>query len=177
MGVKPTPQTAPGEIASLQIVPAEFAIKAGESIDFKVYGLDKNGHRVKEVKAESWATFIPPTAKVQSTVDATFEGSTLKASPTAKLSAGAFKVTSNGLTATTRGRIVAGYGYSADFDAIELTMKTNSIRPKQLIFRPSHGLAHGSSGTCLKRTAPKSSATDSTISCSNGPRISSAHPT
>lgn len=136
VGVEPEPKPAPGEISSLQVVPAEFAIKAGESIDFKVYGLDANGRRVKEVKAESWATFIPPTAKVQSTVDAKFEGSTLKAAPEAKLSAGAFKVTANGLTATTRGRIVAGYGYSADFEAIELSMKNESDPTEAVNFPP-----------------------------------------
>ena len=135
IGVETTPKSALGEIASLQVVPAEFAIKAGESIVFKVYGLDANGHRVKEVKAESWATFIPPTAKVQSTVDATFEGSTLKAKPDAKLSAGAFKVTANGMTATTRGRIVAGFGYSADFEAIELSMK-NEFDPTEAVNFP-----------------------------------------
>lgn len=133
--VKAEPKPAPGEIASLQVVPAEFAIKAGESVDFKVYGLDANGRRVKEVKAESWEAFIPPTAKVQSTVDAKFEGSTLKAAPEAKLSAGAFKVTANGLTATTRGRIVAGYGYSADFEAIELSMK-NEFDPTEAVNFP-----------------------------------------
>ena len=135
IGGETTPKPALGEIASLQVVPAEFAIKAGESIVFKVYGLDANGHRVKEVKAESWATFIPPTAKVQSTVDATFEGSTLKAKPDAKLSAGAFKVTANGMTATTRGRIVAGFGYSADFEAIELSMK-NEFDPTEAVNFP-----------------------------------------
>jgi outer membrane protein assembly factor BamB len=135
-GVDAAPSAAPGEIASLQVVPAEFAIKAGESISFKVYGLDANGRRVKEVKAESWESFIPPTAKVKSTVDATFEGATLKAAPTAKLSAGAFKVTANGLSATTRGRIVAGYGYSADFEEIELSMKNESDPTEAVNFPP-----------------------------------------
>ena len=105
-------------------------------MSFKVYGLDANGRRVKEVKAESWESFIPPTAKVKSTVDATFEGATLKAAPTAKLSAGAFKVTANGLSATTRGRIVAGYGYSADFEEIELSMKNESDPTEAVNFPP-----------------------------------------
>ncbi|MES2923864.1 MAG: PQQ-binding-like beta-propeller repeat protein [Verrucomicrobiota bacterium] len=134
-GVDPAPNPAPGEIISLQVVPAEFALKAGGSQDFKVFGLDAKGRRVKEVKAESWATFIPPTAKVQSTVDATFEGSRLKAGPAAKLSAGAFKVTANGLTATTRGRIVADYGYSVDFESIELSMK-NEFDPTEAVNFP-----------------------------------------
>jgi outer membrane protein assembly factor BamB len=123
-GVPQPPVPAPGAIAGLQVVPAEFAITAGTSQAFTVFGLDANGRRVGEVKADKWETFIPPTARVQSTVDATFEGSTLKAAPDAKLSAGAFKVTANGMTATTRGRVVAGYGYAAGFDDTELSMKS-----------------------------------------------------
>jgi len=134
-GVDPTPAPVPGDIASLQVVPAEFAITAGQSATFKVYGLDAMGHRVKEVTPEKWETFIPPTARVQSTVDAKFEGSTLTAAPDAKLSAGAFKVTANGMTATTRGRVVAGYGYSADFDDIELSMK-NEFNPEEAVNFP-----------------------------------------
>jgi len=134
-GVDPAPAPTPGEIVSLQVVPAEFAITAGSSKTFKVFGLDANGHRVKEVTPEKWETFIPPTAKVQSTVDATFEGSTLTALPTAKLSAGAFKATANGISATTRGRIVAGYGYSANFDEIELSMK-NEFDPSESVNFP-----------------------------------------
>jgi outer membrane protein assembly factor BamB len=135
-GVEPAPTPSVGAIASLQVVPAEFAIKPGGSVSFKVHGLDAHGHRVKEVKAESWESFIPPTAKVKSTVDATFEGDTLKAAPTAKLSAGAFKVTANGLSATTRGRIVAGYGYQADFEEIELSMKNESDPTEAVNFPP-----------------------------------------
>lgn len=112
----------PGPIATLQIVPAEFTLTAGDSVDFTVYGLDAHGRRVKEVTPESWETFIPPTAKVQSTVDATFVGNTLTAPDDAELSAGAFKATYDGRAATTRGRVVAGRGYREDFEDIELTM-------------------------------------------------------
>jgi outer membrane protein assembly factor BamB len=125
-----------GEIAKLQVVPAEFALTPGSSQEFKVYGLDKNNRRVGEVQAESWETFIPPTARVQSTVDATFEGSTLKAGPDAKESAGAFRVTAKGLTATTRGRIIAGYGYANDFDSIELSMKNEFDESEAVNFPP-----------------------------------------
>ncbi len=124
-----------GETVSLQVVPSEFAMTPGGSVEFTVYGLDENNRRVGEVAAESWETFIPPTARVQSTVDATFEGSTLKSQPDAKLSAGAFKVTADGLSATTRGRIVAGYGYTADFDDIELSMK-NEFDPAEAVNFP-----------------------------------------
>jgi outer membrane protein assembly factor BamB len=120
---------------SLQIVPSEFVLKAGGSQNFKAYILDSNGRRSKEVTPDKWETFIPPTAKVQSTVDASFEGPILKAGPNAKLSAGAFKATADGVSGTTRGRIVADYGYSADFEAIELSMK-NELDPTEAVNFP-----------------------------------------
>jgi outer membrane protein assembly factor BamB len=135
-GLDQTPEKPQvGDIASLQIVPSEFAITPGGSVEFTVYGLDANNRRVGKVEPDSWESFIPPTARVQSTVDATFEGSTLKAAADAKLSAGAFKVTANGLTATTRGRIVAGSGYSADFEDVELSM-TNEFDPAEAVNFP-----------------------------------------
>jgi outer membrane protein assembly factor BamB len=125
----------PGEITQIKIIPAEFSMKAGESTTFKVFGLDAFGRRVKEVTPEKWESFIPPTAKVKSSVDAAFEGNVLKAGPEAKLSAGAFKATVGNLSATTRGRIVAGMNYSENFDAIELSMK-NEFDPAESVNFP-----------------------------------------
>jgi len=124
------------EVTSLQVVPAEFALKAGDSQDFKVYGLNPTGHRVKEVTPEKWETFIPPTARVKATVDARFDGSTLTAGEDAQLSAGAFKASWNGLSATTRGRVVAGYGYEADFEEVELSMKNETDPSEAVNFPP-----------------------------------------
>jgi outer membrane protein assembly factor BamB len=129
-------QTEPAEITQLQIVPNEFALKPGQSETFKVFGLDQFGNRVKEVTPEKWEAFIPPTAKVKAKVDATFEGNTLTAGPDAKLSAGAFKATFNGLATTTRGRVVAGPGYSEDFEAIELSMKNEFDETEAVNFPP-----------------------------------------
>ena len=112
-----------GPVTQLQVVPAEFALSAGQSQEFKVYGLNARGQRVKEVTDLTWETFIPPSAKVKAKVDATFEGNILKAGPNAMVSAGAFKATSNGLSATTRGRVIAGIGYVADFESTPLSMK------------------------------------------------------
>ncbi|MFC7339437.1 PQQ-binding-like beta-propeller repeat protein [Haloferula chungangensis] len=120
--VKNTPKPEPGEITQLQIIPNEFALKPGDSETFKVFGLDQYGNRVKEVTPESWEAFIPPSAQVKAKVDASFKDSTLTAGPDAQLSAGAFKATFDGMSATTRGRVVAGPGYSEDFEDIELSM-------------------------------------------------------
>ena len=112
VGVEAIAAPAPGEIAALQIVPAEFALSAGQSQEFNVWGIDANGLRVKSLEDLTWEKFIPPTAKVKAEVDAVFDGNTLVAGKDARLSAGAFKVTWNKLSATTRGRIEAGIGYA-----------------------------------------------------------------
>lgn len=127
----PGPTTAApppvGKITQLQIVPAEFALKPGGLVDFTVWGLDATGRRVKTVEIENWEAWIPATAKVKSKVDAAFTGThTLSAGADAKLSAGAFKATWNGLSATVRGRVVAGLNYNEDFEGFQLTGKNGA---------------------------------------------------
>ena len=117
-----TPSTAP--IAALQVVPAEFTLYAGQSQSFKVWGLDATGRRVREVTGEATlAKFIPPTALVKSEIDADIIGATVKSGPAAKLSAGSIQAKWNNLAATTRGRVLAGYGYRENFDALPLGQK------------------------------------------------------
>ena len=117
---------ANGPITQLQIVPAEFAITPGQKQDFKVYGLNKVGRRIEVITEDlSWEKFVPPTAKVKAAVDATLDPKTgtVSAAADAKISAGALKVTHKGMSATTRGRVHAGLGYSEDFEATELKME------------------------------------------------------
>ena len=119
------PSSAP--ITQLQVVPAEFAISPGQEQKFTVWGLDANGRRVRALTSDlTWAKFIPPTAQVKSEVDAEISGLTLKAGPNARMSAGQLQVKWNNLTATTRGRIVAGPGYRENFDAVALTQKNDA---------------------------------------------------
>ncbi|MDA7868666.1 PQQ-binding-like beta-propeller repeat protein [Akkermansiaceae bacterium] len=118
---------ANGPISQLQIVPAEFAIAPGQSQKFQVWGLNKSGRRLSLITDDlSWEKFIPPTAKVKAEVDATLDTSTgtVSAGADAKISAGALKVTYKGMSATTRGRIHAGSGYSEDFEAVPLKMES-----------------------------------------------------
>lgn len=139
-----TPKTAEpaaeGEITQLQIVPVEFAMTAGDSTTFTVYGLNDLGQRIKKVTPDQWEVFVPPTAKVKAQVDATWEGDTLKAGPDAKLSAGAFKATykegDRVISATTRGRIVAGMNYEEDFDDIALELKNEFDPSEEVNFPP-----------------------------------------
>ena len=120
-------EAALGPVAQLQIVPAEFAIAPGQKQEFKVYGLDKSGRRVEIITEDlSWEKFIPPTAKVKAKVDATLDAKTgtVTAGEDAALSAGALKVTHKGMSATTRGRVEATIGYTANFEDVELKMES-----------------------------------------------------
>lgn len=115
-----------GPVTQLQVVPAEFAIAPGQKQDFKVYGLDKRGQRVKVItEGLSWEKFVPPTAKVKAAVDATLDAKTgtVTAGKDAKISAGALKVTLNGMAGTTRGRVEAGLGYAENFEGVDLKME------------------------------------------------------
>lgn len=117
--------TAP--ITQIQVVPAEFALSPGQSRKFTVWGLDAAGRRVKAVTNEvTWAKFIPPTALVKSEVDGEMKGDTLVTAATAKMSAGQFQAKWNNLTAVTRGRIVAGFGYKEGFEASVLNQKNEA---------------------------------------------------
>lgn len=124
VAVKPEPlSTSP--ITQIQVVPAEFALTPGQSLKFTVWGLDANGRRVKQVSSEAkFAKFIPPTALVKSEIDGEVAGHVLQVPASAKLSAGQFKVTWNNLSATTRGRVVAGLGYRETFESLPLGQKS-----------------------------------------------------
>jgi outer membrane protein assembly factor BamB len=123
--VDPSSKLSTAPIAQIQVVPSEFVLVPGESQKFTVWGLDASGRRVKDVTAEAkWEKYIPPTAQVKSEVDGTMSAAgVLATTPAAKISAGQFKATYTSFTATTRGRIVAGYGYKENFDAMPLGQK------------------------------------------------------
>jgi len=107
-----------GDIVSLQVVPAEFILQAGENIHFEVFGLDSSGRRIRKLEEGlTWRRWIPPTAKVKSKVDAEIspEG-ILSAEMNASLSAGALQVSSGGLSGTTRGRVLPNLPYYEDFE-------------------------------------------------------------
>ncbi len=109
--------------ASLQIVPAEFALKAGSSQKFDIFALDTRGKRITKInnygsdqKNPSWEKWIPPTAKVKSKLDAILEQGVLRADQNASLSAGALKVSYGNLSGVTRGRVLPNLPYKEDFE-------------------------------------------------------------
>ena len=112
------------DAVSLQVVPSEFSLKAGETQKFEVYALDARGKRIErfnnegaESKKLTWEKWIPPTAKVKSEVDASLnKQGILTAELNAELSAGAIRVTDGNLFGITRGRVLPELPYSEDFE-------------------------------------------------------------
>jgi outer membrane protein assembly factor BamB len=117
---------------SLQIVPAEFTLKSGSSLALKVYSLDEAGRRIKELKSGlNWEKWVPPTAKVQSKVDAEITtNGILIAEKDAKLSAGALRVSHGKLFGVCRGRVLQDLPYEENFEeGFTLTQKSSDQIP------------------------------------------------
>jgi outer membrane protein assembly factor BamB len=128
-GIKVDPAPVPvipaaGKAAALQIIPAEVVIMRGGKQSFRIRSVDANGLVVSDkVEGVKWESFIPPTAKVKATMDASFnEAGELVVAPDAKVSAGAFKATApDGTSGTIRGRALKGLPITEDFEAYQLT--------------------------------------------------------
>ena len=107
-----------GGAVALQVVPAEFALKSGSSLKFKVFSLDRAGHRIGQLtEGLTWQKWIPPTAKVQVKVDAEISNyGVLTADADAELSAGALRVTDGKVFGVTRGRILQDLPYAENFE-------------------------------------------------------------
>jgi outer membrane protein assembly factor BamB len=121
---------APGPAASLQIIPSEVLMRPGQTESFRVRALDANGLTVEEIQDASkikWASFIPATAKVKSTMKAEFNGQgQLVAASDEMPSAGAFMAQDGALKGFIRGRILPYLPISQDFEKFSLT-ETNAM--------------------------------------------------
>lgn len=123
------PWPAPGAATQLQVVPSEVLLHPGEKAAFRVRSLDANGLTVQESispKEVKWASFVPPTAKVKSTMLGAFdvEGE-LVADMRPVASAGAFEARLGELKGYVRGRIIQHLPIHEDFEGFSLT-ETNA---------------------------------------------------
>ncbi|MFM2161896.1 MAG: hypothetical protein RLZZ383_1408, partial [Pseudomonadota bacterium] len=117
----PSEAVAASEPVALRVRPAEVILRPGESVPIRVDRLDASGRRIDTVVPASVTPWIPPTAKVKSTMAATFADGVLTAPPDAGLTAGAFQVKVDDLVGTFRGRTVSGVPYAQDFEAFPRT--------------------------------------------------------
>ena len=132
-GLAPAPAAAqwpaPGPAKSLQIIPSEVTLRPGQSATFHARSIDANGFVVdpqKDPKSLHWVSFIPPTAKVRSTMKASFtDGRLVAAAEESTPSAGAFEATLDGLKGYIRGRVLPYLPLHQDFESFALT-ETNA---------------------------------------------------
>jgi len=122
---EPEKWPAPGPAKSLQIIPSEVLLRPEQTASFHARSVDANGFTVEEIKAPNsfkWASFIPPTARVKSTMKAEFnaEGQLVAAKETVP-SAGAFEAVSGQLKGYIRGRVLPYLPLHQDFESLSLT--------------------------------------------------------
>ncbi len=113
-----------GEATGFTSVPADILLTPGTEAELKLYKTDVNGNRLGTLDPAnvSWESFVPPTAKVQARMDATFKDGKLMAGADANASAGMFKGTADGLTGFARGRVLDTVPFMEDFEAFDLTV-------------------------------------------------------
>jgi outer membrane protein assembly factor BamB len=121
---KEEPWPKAGAAHSLQIIPSEVTLRPGQTASFHIRSIDEKGFVVADESASQakWASFVPPTAKVRSTMKADFnpEG-VLTAGTNSAASAGAFEATFGGLKGYIRGRVLPYPPLRQDFEGLALT--------------------------------------------------------
>ncbi|MBI4663473.1 MAG: PQQ-binding-like beta-propeller repeat protein [Verrucomicrobia bacterium] len=133
---------APGPAAQLQIIPSEVLLRPGQSAAFRVRSLDANGftaEEIHEVKKLSWASYVPPTAKVKSTLKGSFNANgQLVAANDPVPSAGAFQATLGQLKGYIRGRVLPYLPIQQNFESFALNeTTTNTVEePTRFAYPP-----------------------------------------
>lgn len=125
---KPWPKAGPA--AKLQIIPSEVLLRPGGRSSFRIRSLDANGLTVNEKidpKSVKWASFIPPTALVKSTMKGSFNNNgQLVASDENVPSAGAFQAKLDNMSGLIRGRVLSYLPIKQDFESFELSETTTN---------------------------------------------------
>ncbi|MCW8133922.1 MAG: PQQ-binding-like beta-propeller repeat protein, partial [Planctomycetota bacterium] len=122
----PKPEVFPAGTSrvALQIIPNEILLRPEQKQTFTVRSIDANGFPVGDETNVAWAAYVPPTAKVKAYLNATFNPQgELVASEKREPSAGAFQATANGVTGTTRGRVMPGIPVAENFDGFQVTVE------------------------------------------------------
>ena len=129
----------PGPAKSLQIIPSEVTLRPGQTASFRARKLDANGFVTEEIadmKTLKWASYIPPTARVKSTMNGVFDANgKLVAEAAPRPSAGAFEATLGDLKGYIRGRVLPYLPLSQDFESITLS-ETNLVEEAAFAYPP-----------------------------------------
>lgn len=110
--------------ARLQIIPSDILLAPGESAKLRARLIDANGLKVRDLKSAQKvevSTFIPPTARVKSTMNASKNKGKLVADDKSVPSAGAFKASFKDKEGIFRGRILPSVPISEDFESFKIS--------------------------------------------------------
>lgn len=121
--VKPALSTAPA--TRLMPVPGEVLLRPGDKATIGLTALDAHNIPVATMPegVPTWASFVPPTAKVRALLGAAFpDVSTILAAPEPKPSAGMFEVSIGTAKGYLRGRVLPNLPIKADFEQFEMTV-------------------------------------------------------
>jgi outer membrane protein assembly factor BamB len=116
-------QIAAGKAVALQIIPGDVLLKPGQTIKLTVNTIDANGNVVKRGVSAKFAKYIPPTAKVKTSMNAGVSNNAITAEAKNVGSAGAWMATADGLKGILRGRILPKIPYTQDFESYKLTVE------------------------------------------------------
>lgn len=109
-----SPEVTPGAAATLQIVPAEVSLRPGDSVALTAHVLDANGHVAGDAPSSGlWSLDGAPDG-----VTLGLDG-TLTVAADAAPGATSATITTGGLAASVRVRVVAGADWSEDFEALD----------------------------------------------------------
>lgn len=141
-GPLPPPPPAPGivkpaPLARFLVVPADMLLKPGEKKPLRLIGVDASGNWLSETfdaKQAKWENWIPPTARVKSNIKGAVVDGVCAAAPEKVPSAGALKADLNGITGTTRGRVLPDLPLSEDFEKFTLALR--ETEPKDMFAYP-----------------------------------------
>jgi outer membrane protein assembly factor BamB len=116
------PAIAPGAPAKFMVVPADMLLSPKEKQPFRLIAVDHDGNWLgsKDGAAAKWEHYIPPYALVKSSLDGEIEGGALVVGEKTTPSAGAFKAEVDGVTGTTRGRVLPALPLTENFEEFQL---------------------------------------------------------
>jgi outer membrane protein assembly factor BamB len=127
----------PGPTVALQIMPAEVMLRPGAKAQFTVRGIDANGFPTQSFDSTKvkWEKFVPPTARVRSEMDGTFNAQGELIAGNTR-SAGAFRATIDGFSGTIRGRVIPSLPLKEDFESFNPTESLPAAPDEKFAYPP-----------------------------------------
>jgi len=125
-----------GPAVEIRTVPTDVLLQPGSKQKLNFHTLDEAGHVVGSVNGLKFSKFIPPTAKVKTQMDATFENDQINATSEAKASAGAWKGGDGKLSGIFRGRVLDTIPFSENFELYKTVVESKKDPGEKFAYPP-----------------------------------------